>query len=188
MARRKPPHQPRQMNLGPGPVRCWHKATSGTGKLKHNQLIRGWTPESAMDRSKLWAMFGNVQEAQTSLDTSLQISAKMTPKAKGIYSPFHPSLSAFSFLHKNVTGTSIPRWFSETRPRNTPRTNHEPSIVFQTDTQCSCQITTTFVNPASCPDTPSAPTPEPFFTGASDGRSIKKAVQTPYSAWMGGLR
>lgn len=153
-----------------------------------SELCRGWTPESGMDRSKPWPMFGNLQEAQASLDTSLQISAKMTPKAKGIYSPSHPSHSAFSFLHKNVTGISIPRWFSETRPRNMPRTNHESSMVFQTDTQSSCQITTTSVNPANCPDTPSAPTLEPFFTGASDGRSITKAVQTPYSAWMDGLR
>lgn len=60
-------------------------------------------------------------------------------------------------------------------------------MVFQTATQSSSQIMTTSVNPANCPDTPSAPTPELFFTGASGGRSVTKAVQTPYSAWMCGL-
>lgn len=136
----------------------------------------GWTPES------VWAdqSYGQCLGIFKRLKPVWTLSAKMTPKAEGIYPPSHLSLSAFSFLHKNVTGTSIPRWFSEIRPRNILRTNHEPSIVFQTDTQSSCQITTTSMNPANCPDTPSAPTPEPFFTGASDGRSIKKAVQTPY--------
>lgn len=88
------------------------------------------------DRPKLWPMFGNLQEARGSLDISLLIGAKITPKAKGIHCSSHPSLRVFSELHKHGTGTWIPRCFSETRAGNMPRTNHEPSVVFQTDTQC----------------------------------------------------
>lgn len=67
-------------------------------------VMRDWTPELGMDRSKLWPMFGNLYEAQASLDTSLQISAKMTQA----FIPLPTPHTVFSFFHKNMTGTLIP--------------------------------------------------------------------------------
>lgn len=86
---------PRQIHLGPGLIRFWNK-TRGTGKQAQLAIIRDWTAEAVTERSKLWPMFGNLQEAQAKLawDASLQISAKVTPKTKSIYSPSHPSHSA----------------------------------------------------------------------------------------------
>lgn len=61
---------PRQIHLGPGLIRFWNK-TRGTGKQAQLAIIRDWTAEAVTERSKLWPMFGNLQEAQAKLAWTL---------------------------------------------------------------------------------------------------------------------
>ena len=64
MARRKPRRQPSQINLGPGP--CWmlEQRNKRSWETEAQSAVTGdWTPALGMDRSKLWPMSGNLQEA-----------------------------------------------------------------------------------------------------------------------------